>query len=52
MLDSKINIKAKQKPFTAKKGEYDRSVIQITRDLCGVENWAKKEFRARTKWLA
>jgi len=52
LLDSKINIKAQQKPFSEKKDKYDHSVIKITRDLCLVDNWAKEEIQARTEWLA
>lgn len=52
MLGKKLNIVASNNPFEAKKVEYEKSEIAMTRELAKNEAWGLKLIDARTKVLA
>lgn len=52
MLGKKLNIVASNNPFEAKKVEYKKSEIAMTRELAKNEAWGLKLIDARTKVLA
>ncbi len=52
MLGKKLNIVASNNPFEAKKVEYEKSEITMTRELVKYKAWGLKLIDARTKVLA
>lgn len=53
LLDKKLNISTRQKPFANKiSEEYVKSVVHITRDLKELDNWNRSMIEKRTEWLA
>jgi hypothetical protein len=53
LLDQKLNIQAKQKPFSEKKaGEYSKSNVHITREFARLSDWSLGLIKDRTIWLA
>lgn len=52
MLGKKLNIVASNNPFDAKKVEYEKSEIAMTRQLAENEAWGLRLIDARTKELA
>ncbi len=52
MLGKKLNIVASNNPFDAKKVEYEKSEIAMTRQLAKNESWGLRLIDARTKELA
>ena len=52
MLSKKLNIKASNNPFEAKKVEYEKSKIAMTFELTKVEHWGLKQIDERTEKLA
>jgi uncharacterized protein with ParB-like and HNH nuclease domain len=52
MLGKKLNIVASNNPFEAKKLEYEKSEIAMTRELAKNESWGLELIDARTKVLA
>lgn len=52
MLGKKLNIVASNNPFEAKKVEYEKSEIAMTRELAKNAAWGLKFIDARTKVLA
>jgi hypothetical protein len=51
LLDFKLNMSAKQKPFDLKQEKYAHSVIKVTNDLTAVGIWDLAEIELRTKYL-
>jgi uncharacterized protein with ParB-like and HNH nuclease domain len=51
MLGKKLNIVASNNPFEAKKIEYEKSEITMTRDLSKYEEWGLLQIDARTEEL-
>jgi hypothetical protein len=53
LLDQKLNIRAKQKPFSEKKSdEYSKSNVHITREFGKLSDWSLGLVKDRTVWLA
>lgn len=52
MLGKKLNIVASNNPFVAKKVEYEKSDIAMTKALATYESWGMKQIDARTNELA
>ena len=52
MLGKKLNIVASNNPFEAKKVEYEKSEITMTRELVKYKAWGLKLIDTRTKVLA
>lgn len=52
MLGKKLNIVASNNPFEAKKIEYEKSEIAMTRELANNETWSLELIDARTKLLS
>lgn len=52
MLGKKLNITASNNPFEAKKVEYEKSEIAMTRELAKYDSWGIKQIDERTKKLA
>ena len=52
LLDFKLNIQAKQKPFNEKKPKYFDSVMNISRDLQHIPKWDESVVQKRTSWVA
>jgi hypothetical protein len=51
MLGKKLNIVASNNPFEAKKIEYEKSEITMTRDLSKYDEWGLLQIDARTEEL-
>ena len=52
MLGKKLNIVASNNPYTAKKVEYEKSEIAMTRELALNESWGLKQIDERNEKLA
>jgi len=52
MLGKKLNIVASNNPFVAKKVEYEKSEIAMTKALAVYESWGMRQIDARTDQLA
>lgn len=51
MLGKKLNIVASNNPFEAKKVEYEKSEIAMTRELAANDSWGLKQIDVRTEKL-
>ena len=51
MLGKKLNIVASNNPFEAKKVEYEKSEIAMTRELAANASWGLKQIDVRTEKL-
>lgn len=52
LLDERLNMQAKQLPFSEKKPKYNKSVMKISRDLTDCHSWTIEEIDHRTTWVA
>jgi hypothetical protein len=52
MLGKKLNIVASNNPYIAKKVEYEKSEIAMTRELSLNESWGLKQIDERNEKLA
>ena len=52
LLGAKLNIIASNNPFEEKKKNYNKSSIEITKDLCLFKDWKVKEIEERSERLS